>query len=219
MKLQSINTSLPVEIDYQGKKISTGIFKKPVAAGPVYITKRNLAGDQQADLKNHGGEHKAVYAFSSDHFSYWCKVLNRHEIKPGTFGENLTVSGLDETDINIGDQVTIGQCILEVTQPRVPCYKLGLAVGNNKMPRLFIEHFATGVYFRVLQEGPIEVGNAVVVSKQNAFKLSVKSLFRAYFDKNYKDANALLEKALQIPELSPEWYKKINTRLSGPDEI
>ncbi len=214
MNLLSINTSLPTEIEYQGRIISTGIFKKPVA-GAVFVAKNNLKDDLQADLKNHGGEHKAVYAFSSDHYPYWSNVLQNSELKPGIFGENLTISGFDESTLHIGDQLGIGQCILEITQPRVPCFKLGIAVGNKKMPRLFIENFATGAYLRVIQEGAIETGSKVELIKEGKFKVSVNSLFRAYFDKNYQASRAVMETAVHIPELSSEWIKKLSIRLSS----
>jgi MOSC domain-containing protein YiiM len=213
MNLLSINTSLPTEIKYQGRTISTGIFKKPVA-GAVFVAKNNLKDDLQADLKNHGGEHKAVYAFSSDHYPYWSDLLQNSKLKPGIFGENLSISGFDESSLHIGDQLSIGQCVLEITQPRVPCFKLGIAVENKKMPRLFIENFATGVYLRVLQEGTIETGNKVELIKEGKFKVSVKSLFRAYFDKNYQASRSVMEIAVLIPELSSEWSKKLSVRLS-----
>ncbi len=214
MNLLSINTSLPTEIEYQGRKISTGIFKKPVE-DPVFVKKDNLKDDLQADLKNHGGEHKAVYAFSSDHYPYWSDVLHNSELTPGIFGENLTISGFDESSLHIGDQFSIGQCILEITQPRLPCFKLGIAVNNKKMPRLFIENFATGIYLRVLQEGFIEMGNKVELIKEGKFKVSIKSLFRAYFDKNYQASRSVMETAVLILELSSEWSKKLSVRLSS----
>lgn len=214
MQLLSINTSRPIDVEYQGKTISTGIFKKPIDA-PVFVTKANLTNDLQADLKNHGGEHKAVYAFSSDHYPYWRKVLNTPDLKPGSFGENLTISGFDESTLHIGDQLSIGQCILEITQPRVPCFKLGIAMGNKNMPRLFIENLATGIYLRVLQEGLIETGDRVELLKEGTFKISVQSLFRAYYDKDFQDPRSILEKAVLIPELSTEWSKKITARLAS----
>jgi len=218
MNILSINTSLPIEIEYKGKMIKTGIFKKPVT-GPVYVSKNNLVGDQQVDLENHGGEHKAVYAFSSDHYPHWSKVLQNPEMKPGFFGENLTISGFDESSLYVGDQLSIGQCILEITQPRVPCYKLGIAVGNKNMPRLFVANFATGAYLRVIEEGYIEAGDAVEVVKQGKFQLSIKSLFRSYFDKKYDESRYIMEKALLIPELSPEWKEKLSARLSMLNEL
>ena len=217
MKLLSINISLPTDIQYQGKTISTGISKKPVK-GAIFVAKNNLKDDLQADLKNHGGEHKAVYAFSSDHYHYWAKLLNNSELTPGSFGENLTISGFDESTLNIGDQLSIGECILEITQPRVPCSKLGIAVGNKEMPRLFIDHFATGIYLRVLQEGFIETGSPIQRVKENEYRVTVQSLFQAFYDKNYQNPRAVLEKALLIPELSLEWQKKLSVRLATMDK-
>ena len=217
MNLLSINTSLPIQIEDQGKTITTGIFKKPIE-GSVFVSKVNLKDDLQADLKNHGGEHKAVYAFSSDHYSYWSNVLQNPELKLGVFGENLTISGFDESILHIGDQLSIGTCILEITQPRVPCFKLGIAVKNKNMPRLFIENFATGAYLRVLQEGFIETGSRVKLVKESEFKVTIKALFRAYFDKNYRAPRTVLERALLIPELSSEWRKKLSIRLSSTDK-
>lgn len=216
MKIVSVNVSVPTEVDYEGKKISTGIFKKPVK-GPVYLGKANLAGDQQADLNNHGGEDKAVYAFSFDHYPYWREVLNNPDLSPGAFGENLTMSGFDESALHIGDQLRIGECLLEVSQPRVPCFKLGIAVGEKTMPRLFSARFETGVYLRVLTEGYVEAGNSVDVVKQGASDLGVKSLYRAVFDKHYGTPQTImttLESAIRIPELSSDWKTMLAARLS-----
>lgn len=214
MNLLSINTSLPIDVEVKGKMITTGIFKKPVE-GTVFVDKDNLKNDLQADLKNHGGEHKAVYAFSSDHYAYWSNALQNSELKPGIFGENLTISGFDESTLHIGDQLSIGECILEITQPRVPCYKLGIAVGNKDMPRLFIENLATGAYLRVLQKGFIETGSQVNLVKEGLHQVSIKSLFSAFFDKNYLASSDIMERALLIPELSLEWRKKLTVRLSS----
>ncbi len=214
MKLLSINASKATEVKCQGKIISTGIFKKPVTT-PLFISKEGLQSDQQVDLKNHGGEHKAIYAFSSDHYSYWSDVLQNTQLNAGIFGENLTISGFDESLLHIGDHISIGQCILEISQPRIPCFKLGIALKNKDMPRLFIDHFATGIYLRVLQEGSLEKGNKVEVIKEGALKLSVQSVFRAYFDKEYTESISIMEKALLIPELAPEWRKKLSIRLAN----
>jgi len=214
MHLLSVNTSLSTEVEYQGKTIATGIFKQPISS-PVFISKMGLQGDQQVDLKSHGGEHKAVYAFSSDHYPYWRQTLKNTQLTSGIFGENLSISGFNESCLHIGDKIQIGDCLLEVSQPRIPCFKLGIALNNKHMPRLFIEHFATGIYLRVLQEGLIEKGNKIEVIKTGQFKLSVQSVFRAYFDKNYSGAIAIMEKALLLSELGPEWRNKLSARLSS----
>lgn len=211
MNILSINVSRPREIEYRGKKITTGIFKQPLT-GPVYISRHGLAGDSQADLKNHGGEHKAVYAFSADHYAHWSRQLRIPKLTFGSFGENLSISGFDESMLHIGDQLRIGECLLEISQPRVPCFKLGIALDVKEMPRLFVANFATGIYLRVIEEGSIETGAKVEVVKQGKFQLSVESVFRAIFDKNYKQSSYIMEKALLVPELSPEWREKLRAR-------
>lgn len=213
MEVRSVNVSSPVEVQYQGKTITTGIFKKPVE-GPVSIINHNFVGDGQADLINHGGADKAVYAFSSDHYSYWREVLNSPDLAPGTFGENLTISKLYESELHIGDQLSIGSCLLEVSQPRVPCFKLGIAVNSKTMPKLFTQNFETGVYFRVLQEGAITAGDLVSVTKRDPSKISIKVLFQAYFDKTFKGQADIFERALLIPTLANEWRNHLSARLA-----
>ncbi len=212
MKLLSVNVSQPVEIDYNGKLISTSIFKKPVD-GSITVSEFNLAGDQQVDLENHGGGHKAVYGFSSEQYNYWRNKLGRPELHYGQFGENLTISDLDESALCIGDQLQVGDCILEITQPRVPCFKLGIAFELNTMPKQFIQHGHTGIYFKVLQTGDIKVGDKVERIYKQPKQLSVKTLFKAYFDPDFENAYDIMVIAESITELSDEWRKKIVARL------
>ncbi|NQZ53351.1 MAG: MOSC domain-containing protein [Piscirickettsiaceae bacterium] len=213
MKLISVNVSLPVEIEYNNKLISTGIFKKPVNS-EITISASGLAGDQQVDLNKHGGEHKAVYAFSADHYDYWRTELEQPELHYGQFGENLTISDLDEATLCIGDQLKIGDCLLEITQPRVPCYKLGIAINLKTMPKLFVQHGATGMYFRVLASGSIKQGDAIERVHQHPQQLAVKTLFNAYFDSNFVNPVKILQRAADITELSEEWRQKVLVRLS-----
>lgn len=213
MKIASINISTIKTIDFNGKTVSTGIFKTAIDK-PVNVSRLNIEGDEQADLTNHGGEDKAVYAFSADCYDYWCKTLGKQTLPPGSFGENLTISGLDESQVHIGDQFIIGECILEVSQPRVPCFKLGIAMGNKKMPRLFIESNRTGIYFRVVKEGLIAKGDAVEHIPAQENLITVQSLFRAVFDKKFKDAKAVMEKGLSCSKLSREWEQILTRRLA-----
>jgi len=212
LKLRSINVSLPVEVEYNNKIVSTGIFKKPID-GPIHISPQGLSNDEQVDLKNHGGEHKAVYAFSAHHYDFWRDKLNQPDLSFGQFGENLTITDLDETMLCIGDQIQIGECILEVTQPRVPCYKLGIALGLTEMPKLFVQHGATGIYFRVLQAGNIDINSQISILFRHPKQLTVHTLFNAYFDKDYLNSNKIMALAETIPQLSNEWRNKILTRL------
>lgn len=213
MEVVSVNISTPIEVEYQGKTITTGIFKKPVE-GSVSIRNHNFVGDGQADLINHGGTDKAVYTFSSDHYPHWRDVLKTQDLAPGTFGENLTISKLDESELHIDDQLSIGSCVLEVSQPRVPCFKLGIAVNSKTMPKLFTQNFETGVYFRVLQEGSITAGDQVSVTQQDPSKISIKALFQAYFDKKFKGSQDIFERALLIPALADEWRNHLSARLA-----
>ena len=212
MKLLSVNVSQPVEIEYNNAHILTSIFKKPVE-GEITVSRFNLAGDQQVDLENHGGGHKAVYAFSAEQYDYWRKQLDRPELHFGQFGENLTISELDESILCIGDQLKVGDCILEVTQPRVPCFKLGIAFALTTMPKLFLQHGHTGIYFKVLQTGSIKTGNTVERIYQHPKKLAVKTLFKAYFDPDFIGAYRVMQIASEIDELSQEWREKVLARL------
>jgi len=212
MKIVSVNVSQPVEIDYNGKKITTSIFKKPVT-GEVAVSTFNLEGDQQVDLENHGGGHKAVYAFSANQYDYWQHTLNQ-SLHYGQFGENLTITDLDETHLCIGDQLQVGSCILEITQPRVPCFKLGIALGLNTIPKRFIQHAATGIYFKVIQKGTLSVGDNVTRIYTQPQRLSVQTLFKAYFDKDFYNAIDVMKVAKGITQLSDEWREKVIARLN-----
>ncbi|OUR72010.1 molybdenum cofactor biosysynthesis protein [Methylophaga sp. 41_12_T18] len=212
MQLKSVNVSLTKEIEYNGELIKTGIFKQPVS-GSVTISATQINGDQQADLKNHGGEHKAVYGFASNHYDYWRKELNKPELSYGQFGENLSISDLDEASLCIGDQLQLGDCILEISQPRVPCFKLGMVMGLPTMPKLFIEHAHTGIYFRIIQAGTVESGQTVERILAHPEQLSVQTLFKAYFNKQFVGADKVMQQAETIGQLSTEWRQKVLSRL------
>jgi MOSC domain-containing protein YiiM len=213
MKILSINTSTPIELIHEGKTVRTSIFKHPVK-GPVYVSKFNVEGDEQADRDNHGGEFKAVYAYSYDHYSYWSKILGRNDLEYGHFGETLTVSGLDESEVCIGDQLQVGEVKFAVTQPRVPCSKLGIRFEDNEMPKKFLQSALTGCYFRVLKEGYIQVGDDIAMISHKNSRISIKDLFKAvYLDKG-EVVVEILQKSLQMNDLSPSWRKQIKKRLA-----
>jgi MOSC domain-containing protein YiiM len=213
--VRSVNVSLPKLVQHKSKTVSTGIFKQPVS-GRIAVNQFNLAGDQQVDLVNHGGEHKAVYGFASDHYAFWKQKLNQSEFPYGKFGENLTIEGLDESTLCIGDQLHVGESVLEITQPRVPCFKLGLAFNRDDMPRLFVEHAATGIYFRVIETGSVATGDRVSLKQSHPAKVSVQQLFKAYFDKSLDESKkqAVMRQALAIDALSIEWREKLESRLA-----
>ncbi len=211
MKLLSINVSLPVTVNSRGKDISTGIYKEPVD-GPVTVRALNLDGDQQVDLKNHGGEFKAVYAYSYDHYPYWEALLNLDKMPMGQFGENLTISALDESKSCIGDRIKIGGTVLAITQPRVPCFKLGIRFDNPDMPKMLIKSAYTGFYLKVLKEGAIEAGDEVQIIGSNDVRVTVRGLFEAFYSYDPATSQSIFEAALRVPELSPEWRNKIEAR-------
>jgi MOSC domain-containing protein YiiM len=213
MKIISINISKPKVVLYNGKELKTGIFKVPTC-DEVTIETLNIIGDEQADLVSHGGEHKAVYAFSFNHYDYWKDVLKNRNLSNGAFGENFTVSNFSEENAKIGDQYRFGTALLEVSQPRVPCFKLGIALNNKSAVKLFTKNYCTGVYFRVLEPGIAKTGDTVLIEKRAAHGVSVKNLFQAYFDKNYVGAEDLFSEALALKELAPEWKKKLAKKLS-----
>jgi len=212
MKVVSLNRSVIKTVTYQGEPLATGIFKQPTTE-TVFVGRQKLDGDEQADLVNHGGESKAVYAFGANHYPYWREVLGR-ELAYGAFGENLTITDLVEKDIAIGDQFRIGSCVLEVSQPRVPCFKFGIALANVKAPKLFTKTFNTGVYFRVLEEGTITPGDDVVRLRKQANLFSTHDLFAAVFDKNHGNPKPIIAQALSHPALSNEWREMLNKKLA-----
>lgn len=216
MKVISTNISKIKTISYNNKKVETGIFKSPTS-NEVTISTMNIVGDEQADLINHGGEHKAVYAFSFDHYEYWKKELQNKTLTSGMFGENFTITNLSEENINIGDQLRIGTALLEVSQPRVPCFKLGIALDNKSILKLFIQNYCTGIYFRVLEPGVTKTGDVVTIEKKTTHNISVKRLFQAFFDKDYVGYESILSEAYYLNELAPEWKEKIKKKLNIKD--
>ncbi len=203
MKLISINVSKPKPIAYNGKIVHTGIFKEPVS-GSVMLREMNIDGDGQGDLKVHGGTYKAIYGYPIEHYSYWKQQLDRDDLTYGQFGENLTVEGILEKDVHIGDVFQIGSDVkLQITQPRVPCFKLGYKMGTSEFPKQFLESRLVGFYFRVLAEGEITAGDTISRIEVAAEPMSVTEILSLrYFDTNNHEKIA---KARKLPALSPSW--------------
>ena len=211
MKLLSVNVSLPKEIPYRGKTITTGIFKEPVK-GRVRLRRLNLDGDGQADLDGHGGIYKAAYVYSIENHDYWKGELGRTDFTFGQFGENFTVEEMLEDDIHIGDVFRLGSALVEVTQPRVPCYKLGIKMGLAKFPKMFLASCRVGFYLRVLEEGEVGAGDVFDRAKIDPERMTVREVCHLlYFDpKNLEGAR----KALRIQALSPGWRGSFEDRLT-----
>lgn len=202
MKLLSVNVSQPKEVSYNGERIKTGIFKEPVP-GRTMMRRLNIDGDGQGDLSVHGGIHKAVYVYPVEHYDYWKRELGREDLTYGKFGENLTVEGLLEEAVHIGDVFQIGEASIEVSQPRVPCFKLGIKMGNPRIVKPFLESKRVGFYVRVLEEGEVGAGDTIERTKVGEGQMTVKEIVHL---RHFDNANATAaEKAASLPALTPSW--------------
>ena len=169
---------MPCETVWRGVTVQTGIFKRPVD-GPVIINKLGLAGDGQADLTVHGGEEKAVYAYPAEHYEYWRRELGEAQ-SWGKFGENLTTAGLLEASLSIGDRLKVGSAVVDVTQPRLPCYKLALRFGREDMIKRFLMSGRSGLYLSVVEPGEVSVGSKVEILSRNHNGVTVVDIGRLY---------------------------------------
>lgn len=212
-KVISVNVGLPRTVAWRGREVTTGIFKEPVQ-GKVALRRLNLEGDRQADLSVHGGPDMAVYAYPSEHYSYWRKELPGMELPWGMFGENFSTEGLLEGETNIGDRFRMGSAELQVTQPRMPCYKLGLKFGRDDIVKRFLASRRTGFYFRVLKEGQVEAGDAIELVSGDESKVSVADIVRLYVK---EDTNPqLLKRVLELEPLAPSWRAYFQKKLGKP---
>lgn len=199
MKIVSTNIAEPTLIEWRGQKIETGIYKYSVD-NPIFLGKEDVANDHVINRMYHGGVDKACYLYSADHYSFWKSKYPDLDWQWGMFGENLTVSGLDESEIRIGDQLQIGDAVVQVSQPRQPCFKLGVRFGNQKVVSDFWELPYSGVYVRVLSEGNVKSGDAITLLKRVDDSLSVSQVF-SIFSRNREDKN-LIRKAIAEPFLA-----------------
>jgi MOSC domain-containing protein YiiM len=206
---------LPRNVEYNGEPVATGIFKEPVL-GPVLLRRLNLDGDAQADLTVHGGVSKAVYAYPSEHYEYWNKelpddYLKHGQLPYGMFGENFTILGLLEAEVNVGDRFRIGAAELMATEPRLPCYKLGIKFGRADIIKRFLQSRRTGIYFAVLKEGEVEAGDAIEVIERNKNKITISDITRLYAFE--KDDLVTLRRVVDLEALSASWREYFLNRL------
>lgn len=221
MRVVSVNVGLPRTVRWKGRDVTTGIFKEPVK-GRIALRRLNLEGDRQADLSVHGGAAKAVYAYPLEHYAFWREQLGE-ELPYGTFGENLTVERLPlEEDVAVGDRFRIGTAELVVTQPRLPCYKLGLRFGREDMVKRFLASGRTGYYLAVELEGDVGAGNRVEMVARHPARIPVAEITRVYASD--RDDFATIERLVALDALPEDWRsyfekqltKKIATALSAP---
>jgi len=200
-------------VNFHRQAVTTGIFKEPVK-GRIKLRKLNLDGDKQADLTVHGGLDKALYAYPAEHYDYWKERLPKMKLPWGMFGENLTTEGLLEDQVNIGDVFRIGSSEVVVTQPRMPCYKLGVKFGRMDIVRQFMDSKLTGIYFRVLKEGEIGAGDAIEPIGRDENSVTVKDIVRLATG---KADIAILRRAVQIEALAEGWRQEFLEQLAQQD--
>jgi len=198
----AVNVGRPKDVGWNGKTVYTGVWKEPVE-GPAMVRRLNIDGDGQGDTAGHGGEMRAVLVYQIESYRYWEQHFGRDDFVYGQFGENLTVDGLPDDEVCIGDRYRIGEAEFEVTQPRVTCYRVGMRMGEPELPALLVSHHRPGFYCRVITEGHIQAGDRIVKTKTGPGALSVADVDALLYLPN-RDV-AKLRIATQIPALSPGW--------------
>ncbi len=216
MKVLSVNVGLPRTVEWKGRTVTTGIFKEPVD-GRVAVRYLNLEGDRQADLSVHGGPDKAVYAYPAEHYAYWRRELPGMNLPLGMFGENLTIAGLLEDEVNVGDTFRVGNAELIATQPRLPCYKLGIRFGRTDMVRRFLASGRSGVYFAVQREGDVGAGDSVDPLDRESRGVSISAVTRLYVREI--DDPDLLRRAIAVPALPDGWREHFRERLGKLEAV
>src|SRR3954447_569818 len=213
--LVSLNVGGPREVAWQGRTVRSAIWKEPVS-GPRMVRQINIDGDDQADRRAHGGEHRAVYVYQLESYRYWERELGRDDFAPGQFGENFTVDGLPDDEVCIGDRYRVGGALFEVTQPRVTCYRLGIRMDDPTMPTLLVAHHRPGFYLRVLEEGLVEAGQEIVKVADGPERLTVAAIDALlYLPGRSRDT---LRRALKIPALSQGWRESFQALLDPPSD-
>jgi MOSC domain-containing protein YiiM len=216
VKIKSLQVGKPITVEFNGKQVTTSIFKDQIN-GPVMLKTLNIVGDAQADLSVHGGHDKALYAYALDIYPKWQVLRPNDTFTNGVFGENLSLDTLPEDKIFIGDIYKLGEAIVQVTQPRFPCYKLGVKFRDIKIIKQFMKLEHPGVYFRVLKEGLINIGDELKLVEQEKILLSVLELFQIQHSSEL-NFTRILEIA-KISSLPDEWKSHFQTILNSSEEV
>jgi MOSC domain-containing protein YiiM len=215
LQVLSVNVGLPRTVVWKGRTVVTGIFKEPVV-GRVAIKRLNLEGDRQADLTVHGGPEKAIYAYPAEYYAFWREQFPEMELPWGMFGENLTIEGLLDENVYIGDRFQVGSAQLVVTQPRLPCYKLGLKFGRDDILKRFLQSGLTGFYFAVLQEGEVAAGDPIRLLHRDEHQVKVPDITHLYHqDKHNLDLLRRVVAVEALPESWRDYFLERLTRLAG----
>ena len=211
MRVEAISVGRPRVVPFRGRNVRTSIFKTPVD-GPVRIVRHNVQGDRQSDRRVHGGEYKAVYAYSAENYEFWTEALGR-ELPPASFGENLTISNFDEASVSIGDVFRIGDTELEAAAPRLPCYKLGVRFGDPLVVKKFADAARWGIYFRVAKEGSAAAGDEVERIYTHPAGVRVSDIARVYMTDH--DDRETIERLVRHERLDPSWRDHFAEKLGG----
>jgi MOSC domain-containing protein YiiM len=211
MRVLYVSVGAPREVVVDDRLVRTSIFKSPVS-GRIPIRNNNLAGDAQSDLSVHGGRAKAIYAYPHEHYAFWREQLPGVDLQPGHFGENLTIEGLLEHDVHVGDRLAVGSAELVVTQPRLPCYKLGIRFGRTEMVKRFLDSRRTGFYLAVGSEGDVGAGDTIEILERHPAAVSIPELLRMYLNEGV--APDRLREVIAIPALSDRWRADLQKQLA-----
>jgi MOSC domain-containing protein YiiM len=212
-KIISVNVGLPREVLWHGHAVTTAIFKEPIE-GRVFLRKLDLDGDRQADLTVHGGEYKAVYCYPLEHYAYWKKELPEYHLTMGNFGENFTTEGLLEDAVHLGDRFSIGSAEVVVTQPRLPCYKLGIRFQSDAMVKRFLASKRSGFYLAVTREGEGGADDEIKEVSRDPRHVSISEIIRLYLAKEYKEGDIeVVRRALQVASFPETWKEDFRARL------
>ena len=214
-RLVAVNVGLPREHTWRGRTVRTGVWKEPVV-GRRMVRRLNIDGDGQGDLKGHGGEQRAVLVYQLESYRYWERELGRPEFAFGQFGENFTIDGLSDHEVCIGDRYRIGEALLEVSQPRVTCYRIGLRMDEPRMAALLVAHGRPGFYVRVLEEGLVGAGDEIVKIADGAERMTVAEINALLYLPGHRPED--LRRALRIPALSPGWQGSFRALLDHPSD-
>src|SRR5207302_10904448 len=215
-RLLSLNVGIPRDVSWNGKSVRTAVWKSPVL-GRRMARKLNIDGDAQADLEGHGGEQRAVFVYQMDSYHHWEQFLGRNDFTFGQFGENFTVEGLLDDEVCIGDRYSIGDAVFEVTQPRVTCCRVGIRLNEPRMPALLVAHRRPGFYFRVLQEGEVDAGDAIVKVAAGPETMTVAEIDGLLYLPRHPRRS--LTRALRIPALSEGWRGSFQALLDQDPSI
>lgn len=215
MKIISVNVGMPRLLAWGGSTFKTGIFKNPIE-GRVMLRTTNLDGDRQADLSVHGGPNKAAYGYPSEHYGAWKSELSEPVLPWGAFGENFTTEGLIETDVSIGDRYRVGDAVVKVTTPRLPCFKLAAKFKSDEIIEHFLKSGRCGFYFSVIEEGEVGAGDAFALLGREESTLTIAEVNRLYSAKS--PDRETLQRSLHVKTLPESWRERFRARLAEIDD-